>query len=150
MSDATGFGWNDTVSSEHELIPEGAAVFEVLNLKRVRKEMGQFGTCNVAELTLLVSPKEGGGAASELTVNLTLTKKLAWKIVQLATAVGLRKHGDNSDVDPTWWDKLTGLTGECIIEHRQYSTKSGKHAGEVRTTHDVKEFIAPGAGGYPF
>jgi len=154
MGDDKGFGWKDKVEvpeSGFALLPEGPAVFEITKLERQRKEFGQFGVINVAVMTFLCCPKEGEGSG-EIQVQFGLVLKLGWKIVQLATACGFRKHGDSNEIDPRWWDKFEGATGECVIAHRRYAKKgeskdksqSDKWTG---VSNEITEFVAAeGAG----
>lgn len=136
-----GFGWNEKVDVSEisaTLLPEGPAVFQITNLDRQRKEFGRFGTCNVAVMTFLCSPEEGEGSA-EIDSQFALVVPLGWKIVQLATACGFRKHGEGNEIDPRWWGKFEGATGRCMIGHRTYK---GKKDGKERTANDITEFLA--------
>lgn len=140
-----GFGWNERVDvpeSGFELLPKGAAVFQITDVERQRKEYGKFGVCNVAVMTFLCSPMEGEGTA-EVQSQFALVKPLGWKIVKLATACGFRKHGDGNEVDPRWWNRFVGATGRCEIGHRTYN---GKKDGRERTVNEIVEFLSPTTG----
>ena len=145
-----GFGWSDAPTvpeSSFALLPEGPAVFTITKLERQRKEFGSFGVINVAVMTFLCAPKDGDGSA-EIESQFGLVLKLGWKIVQLATACGFRKHGDGNEIDPRWWAQFEGATGECIIGHRKTVGKKGKNEGKEMTFNEISEFVAPGD--YPF
>lgn len=142
--DNDGFGWNDKVAvpeSGFELLPEGPAVFQIVKIERQRKEFGKFGTCNVAVMTFLCSPEAGEGSA-ELQSQFALVTPLGWKIVQLATACGFRKHGDSSEIDPRWWAQFDGATGRCEIGHRKFTRKRD---GKEKTANEIVRFLEPEA-----
>jgi hypothetical protein len=136
------FGWGDKVdvpdSGGYVLLPEGPAVFEIIKLEKARKPFGQFGTINVAVLTLLCSPVDGNESA-EIKTQLGLHLSLGWKIVQLATACGLRKHGDSNEIDPRWWAQFVGAGGRCEIKHREY--KGNK--GDMLKANEIARFMDP-------
>lgn len=138
-----GFDWGDSIDptqSTRVLLPAGPAVFNVMDLKRERKEFGKYGVQNIAVVELMVSTMEAGYDAQEMTVNLPLINDLKWKITNFFTSIGQRKHGDAGEFTPNW-AKVVGSTGSCVLEHRDYTTKKGTKV----TIADVKEFTAPDA-----
>ena len=142
---ADGFGWDDKIDPKQPpqvLLPKGAAVFDVLDLKRERKAFGSFGVQNVAVLTLMVKsfvePGEGEESDAEVPVQLALVSKLKWKIVQFFTAIGQRKSGDEGEFAPDW-SKVKGTGGCCLVEHRPYTKKDGTST-EV---NEIAKFLAP-------
>ena len=138
-----GFGWDDKIDptqSTRVLLPAGPAVFNVMELKRERKEFGKYGVQNIAVVELMVSTMEAGYDAQEMTVNLPLINDLKWKITNFFTSIGQRKHGDAGEFTPNW-AKVVGATGSCVLEHRDYENKRKE---KVKIC-DVKEFTAPEA-----
>ena len=134
-----GFNWTDTVEvpeTGFELLPEGLAVFQITKLDRQRKEFGKFGVCNVAVVTFLCSPVAGEGSA-EVQSQFALVKTLGWKIVKLATACGLRRSGDCSEIDPRWWGQFEGATGRCEIGRRTFTDKKNRE----RKVNDIVDFL---------
>jgi hypothetical protein len=92
-----------------------------------------------------------GEGSGEIQSQFGLVLKLGWKIVQLATACGFRKHGDSNEIDPRWWDKFTGATGECVIAHRKFAKKGESKDKSAATwtgvSNEITEFVAAeGAG----
>jgi hypothetical protein len=141
------FGFDDTVEvpeSPYTLLPKGEAFFTISDLKKERKEFGKFGLCHIAVLKFVVSPVSGD-QKGEIDVNLPLVKEMGWKILQVATACGLRKHGDGPEIDPHWWTKFKGADGRCIIGHR--IAKAKKEGQKDRTFNEIEEFLAPEEGG---
>lgn len=140
------FGFDDKVEvpeSAYTLLPKGEGVFTILDLQKDRKEMGKWGKCYVAVLTFLVTSFQEGAPKAKVDVNFPLVKEMGWKILQLATAVGLRKHGDGPAIDPAWWGKFKGLDGRCVIDHRPGTPK--KEGQKPRTFNEITEFLAPDA-----
>lgn len=138
-----GFGWDDEIDptqSTRVLLPAGPAIFNVMELKRERKEFGKYGTQNVAVVTLMVSTMEPGFDSQEITVQLPLVNELKWKLTNFFTAIGQRKHGDEGKFVPNW-ATVVGATGQCVLEHRTYKNKKDNEV----TIADVKEFTAPDA-----
>jgi hypothetical protein len=138
-----GFGWTDKVDvpeTSYSVLPEGEAFFTITKLKRERKEFGKFGTINVAVMTCTPAEKDGSG---EIDVQFGLHAAMGWKILQLATACGLRKAGDGNEVDPRWWAEFEGKTGRCMIEHRQFARKKDKPGEKTGVANDIAEFLAP-------
>jgi len=141
MSDKDEFGWDDDVpvpESGFKLLPEGEAFFVIEKLDRQKKAFGKFGTINVAVMTMRCSVGEDEGEAT-IDVQFALVKSMGWKIVQLATAVGLRKHGDPSAVNKEWWGAFVGLGGKCLISHRKYVGRDGVE----KTSNDITRFLDP-------
>ena len=144
MADNGAFGWGDEVEVKeggaYTLLPEGEALFTVTKLARQRKEFGKFGVCNVAIITCLCTPVEGDGEA-EIDSQIALHQELGWKIMQLATACGFRKHGEGNKIDPRWWAMLeAGGSGRCMIKHRTFPSKRD---GKDVTVNEIAEFLAP-------
>jgi hypothetical protein len=141
------FGWKDEAEvSEggYTLLPEGEALFSITKVERVRKEFGKFGTINVAVLTLLCSsmdPDARGGV--EIKLQLGLHADLGWKILQLATSCGLRKHGDPALVHPAWWDQFEGQVGRCMVAHRRFAKKDDKPGEKTGLSNEITEFLDP-------
>lgn len=138
-----GFGWSDKVDvpeSSFTLLPEGPAFFTITKLERKRKEFGKFGVCNVAVMTFLCVPVEGDNQSGEIQGQFALVRALGWKIVQLATACGFRKHGDSSEIDPRWWGQFVGAEGGCILAHRKFT---GKKDGKEKLANEIAEFTDP-------
>ena len=136
-----GFGWDDSIDPNQQqrvLLPAGPAMFSVQELKRERKEFGKFGVQNIAVVVMLVSTMETGFDTQEVQVNLPLVHALKWKITNFFTAIGQRKHGDEGEFVPNW-SKVVGATGNCVLEHREVTSKKGTKY----TVADVKEFTAP-------
>ena len=143
MADNGAFGWGDEVEVKegaYTLLPEGEALFTVTKLTRQRKEFGKFGVCNVAIITCLCTPVDGDGEA-EIDSQIALHQELGWKIMQLATACGFRKHGEGNKIDPRWWAMLeAGGSGRCMIKHRTFPSKRD---GKDVTVNEIAEFLAP-------
>ncbi len=138
--DKQGFDWGDEIdpTQQYVLLPEGPAMFSVMELKRERKEFGKYGVQNVAVVKLMVSSMTEGYDSKEIEVNLPLVNDLKWKITNFFTSIGQRKHGDEGKFVPDW-SKVVNATGTCVLEHRSYTNKKDKKV----TIADVKEFTAP-------
>jgi len=135
-----GFGFDDPVDPkqpERAILPEGKAMFSVLDYKRARGECGKYGTHNVAKVKLLVV-SDVDGTEAELEENIWLITALKWKYLQFFTSIGQRKHGDEGEFVPDW-TKVKNSGGPCEIGHRTYKNKDGKDV----TAHQVKAFLAP-------
>ena len=145
-SNVEHFGFDDKVDVQESsfiLIPDGEAIFTITKLEKDRKEMGQFGKCYVAIVTFLVTSMQEGNTKAEIDVHFPLVKEMGWKILQLATSIGFRKHGDGPSIDPAWWGKFVGETGRCVIGHR--TGKPKKEGQKPRIFNDIEEFLAPEA-----
>jgi hypothetical protein len=145
MSDKEEFGWDDDVEvpeTGFTILPEGEAFFIIEKLERQKKAFGKFGTVNVAVMTMRCSIDE---AEASIPVQFALVKSMGWKLVQLATAVGLRKHGEGSTVNKEWWGAFVGLGGRCLIGHRKYQGRDGTE----KTSNDITKFIDPEGGEEP-
>jgi hypothetical protein len=141
------FGFNDTVDvpdSGFTLLPEGEGIFTIVKVDTGRREYGKFGECNIADIEFKVTHVESGEQAY-VKVSFPLVKELGWKILQLATATGLRNHDDGPQINPKWWAewRKTGaaakhIDGKCVIGHRA----NKKDASKVY--NDITKFLAPG------
>lgn len=138
------FGFDDKVSvpeSAYTLLPKGEAFFTVIQLTKKRDNYGKFGMCSIAVMKLMVTPVEGSDQKAPIEVNFPLVKEMGWKILQVATACGLRKHGDGNEIDPHWWSQFEGKDGRCMIDHRSAPAK--KPGQKDRTFNEISEFLAP-------
>lgn len=133
------FGFGDAPEGSEDqfpLLPEGEAFFTIKSVKKERGNMGKFGECNIAVVEMQITTQDGQKGI--IFVNLILVKDMIWRILQLATATGLRKHGDSGKVDPSWWAKWAkgGMDGRCILTH-----SAGKKAGTKFV--NVDKFVGP-------
>lgn len=136
-AEAQHFGFGDSPEveeSSYKLLPEGEACFSIRRVSRARRNFGTYGECNIAEIECAVTMVEGG-EKGDVKEGIPLLTTFGWKIMQLATAVGLRKHGDGNKINPAWWAKFQGSDGRCVISHRL--DKKG------RTWNQVEKFLAP-------
>ena len=122
MSEEKSYGWDDEIEApEQKYLPEGIGTFEVLKLDRVRREIGSYGTLNIAKLSMIVKV---GDETKTVTDELPLHEKFAWKLMRFFTAIGQRQHGDDSALKPNWAN-VEGQIGHVKVSHRTYSKKSG-------------------------
>jgi hypothetical protein len=137
-----GFGWEDKVDPAEKprpIVPEGPAMFTVLDWKRDRGNCGKYGTQNVAKIKMLVSTMvEGDNTEAEIEENIWLVQDLKWKFLQFFTAIGQRKHGDKGEFVANW-SKIKGEVGRCVINHREFDKRDGSKG----IAHNIKEFLAP-------
>jgi hypothetical protein len=135
-----GYGWTDGITPDEGgfvLLPDGEASFEVLSMQRARRSVGDCGTVNVCDMTLLVT-SDANNQTSKLEASLPLHPKFTWKITQFFTSIGARKHGDTGRFVPDW-GKITGTSGRCRITTRTYQKKAG---GEGKA-NQVDAFLDP-------
>lgn len=135
------FDWNAPLPPPQERVtlPEGDAKFEVLDLKRERKEMGKLGTVNVAVVTLLVTSLVAPEASDKMEENLPLSPSMVWKLYQFFASIGQYQHGDVEGGKPFTpnWGKVKASEGFCTIKMRDWTTKKG----EARKSPQIDQFL---------
>ena len=43
------------------------------------------------------------------------------------------------------WDRVEGAEGVCRVTQREFTKRSGPHAGETGTANEIVKFLAPAA-----
>lgn len=150
MSEKEDFGWGDKVEvpeSQFATLPDGPAFFTVMELKKARRDFSDCGVVNIADITFLVRHEETG-KSGEMKIAFPLVRKMGWKIVALATACGFRKHGDSSEIDPSWWGKFKDSVGRCVIGTRKFAKRGESKDKAAKATwtgvaSDITEFLPP-------
>lgn len=142
-----GYGWDDAVPVDESggfvLLPEGEASFEVLKMERARRDVGSFGTVNVADLQLLVRSEVNMLEARMLT-SLILHPDMAWKLTQFFTSIGQRKHGETGQFKPDW-KAVPGSTGSCRLSVREFEFNQGKRKGQKGKANQVDAYLCEDA-----
>lgn len=135
------FGWDDSVETSDAgaftLLTEGPCTFNVKEFKRGRHEgSARMAACYQAELKLTVTDQDGN--VSEVSCNLPLNRKMAWKITSCFKATGLIDPSTPSGTTVRYpWDRLVGARGICEIEHYTWTGDDGQE----RTGNSVKGFL---------
>jgi hypothetical protein len=140
------FGLDDKVEvpeSQYALLPKGEAFFTITKRIISREPYGQYGVTTLVKLKIMVTPVTGNQTGM-IDYTLALVRPLGWKIINVATACGLRKHGDGNEIDPRWWSQLEGKDGRCVIGHRL--AKAKKEGQTDRTFNEIEKFLAPEEG----
>lgn len=139
-------GWDDVISNDggdFEPVPEGDYFFTVTSFKRARHEGSEkMPPCNKAILTLALTSaweptEDNPEAQGEVTVNLFLNRKSEWKLCQFFTAIGQRKHGEETRMN---WNAVPGSSGTCAVSTRSWTNKENN---QTYTSNDVKRFYDP-------
>ena len=131
----------EEVSKQKNILPKGEAIFSVLKLMRSRRECGKLGTCNIADLELLVTPVDGDIEAITVEDSLPLHPDLLWKSLQFFTAIGHREHGDKAKFVPQW-DKVEGASGRCVIDHRTFKKRDDAEGEKTGIVNQVSRYLA--------
>jgi len=111
-----------TDNADPEAVPAGLMEFQVADIERMRSKAGN----PMVKLSLRVTLPSGG--VGWLTDYVTLTSAAEWKLVQLFTAVGMKRKGEPLTID---WQGLIGKTG--LLETKmevsdQYGERAKVHA----------------------
>lgn len=105
------FGWDDEIqndSTPFEVLPEGDYRFRVEKFERGRHSGSEkIPPCNKAILTLSVND---GAHSGTIQTNLFLFSRFEWKLCQLFTAIGQRRHGEAIRMN---WSLVPGAIGTC-------------------------------------
>jgi len=131
------FGWDDEIqndSTPFEVLPEGDYRFRVEKFERGRHSGSEkIPPCNKAILTLSVND---GAHSGTIQTNLFLFSRFEWKLCQLFTAIGQRRHGEAIRMN---WSLVPGAIGTCHVGTRKWMGNDGKeHEG-----NEITEFYDP-------
>ena len=130
-------GYDDYIENESSfiLLPEGNYEFTVRNVIR-GEYSGSSGKipagCKMVTAELEVVGKEG---ATTINENFYLMKTLEWKISAFYLSIGMKKHGEKTQMQ---WDKVVGKKGKALIIVDSYKNKDG----EDRENNKIKKFYA--------
>ena len=89
--------------------------------------------CPMAEVTVEARGKDG---VSIFTQRLFLHSRCEGILTSFFTCIGLRKKGDDLNMD---WGKVEGCTGWAKLTVREFDTRNGNHM----TVNDVGRWLAP-------
>lgn len=136
--------WDETEAvddgSGFVLLPEGTYPFEVVKLEKERYAGGEkMPACPRAVVHLAVDAGDAGKATVHESI--LLHTRVQFRVAKFFEALGYPKNPETGAVKIDW-SSVVGKTGTARIGVRKY-TKNG----EERETNEVKEFVAPEAGG---
>lgn len=133
--------WDEDFDSagEYLLLKEQDCSFEVVKFERARYEGGpKLPPCKMALLTIRLHGAEGDATISH---RLFLHTKMRPMLTSFFVSVGQAKPDD--EVIRPQWDRLVGATGRCHVAIREYTKKSGPHAGETGQSNEITKFLPP-------
>lgn len=126
------FDWDAEISNDGEgsfeenvILPDGNYDFEVIKTEKAfyePKPGSSLPACNMCKVFLRVN---GGDLGNSLVVeNLYLTERTEWKISAFLRAVGLKKHGETTNVGHLL--HCDGEKGRCQIKVDTYTGRNGQ------------------------
>ena len=87
------------------------------------------------------SMKVGVGPNSAIvTDRIAMHSGMKWKLAQLATSLGVRKHGEAFKFSPT---EVVGMKGWLEIEHREFEYTRSEKAGEKGKANNIARYLDP-------
>lgn len=111
-------------------LPEGDTVTFVVS--EVEKGRNKDGTKPQVRLKLACVSEAGHGRTVVMDF-ITMTRKSEWKLCELFTALGLRRHGEALKCR---WD-IVGMGGRATVTVDEYTGRDG----DKRTSNKVKHYI---------
>jgi hypothetical protein len=113
-------------------LPEGDTVtFTVSDVEKGRNKDGTKPQTKIK----LACVSEAGHGRTGVTDFITMTRKSEWKLCELFTALGLRKHGEALRCR---WD-IIGMTGRATVTVDEYTGRDG----DKRTSNKIKHYLEP-------
>lgn len=132
----TAYEWNSKIKNDggdFRLLDEGVYPFTVKSLERsYNNGTRNIPACPMAKLMLRVG---SGAESSDVSMKLYLDDSQEWKLCQFFLAIGMRKHGEELEMD---WDNVVGKSGWVEIEHYHYTDD-----GEEKTINSAGRFLDP-------
>ena len=131
--------WDGVVENDGEqfaVLPDGDEV--LLTVMEVEKGHSKDGTAPQVKITFAAESLKGYGRTT-IRDYIRMTRKSEWKLCELFTALGLRKHGDKLALR---WD-LEGMTARATVLVDTYTGKDG----DERKSNKVKKYLEPAADG---
>ena len=132
--------WDSKISYEQPdfvTLPEGVYPITITKLERKQfegsKREGGLPACPMAEVTVEARGKDG---VSIFTQRLFLHSRCEGILTSFFTCIGLRKKGDDLNMD---WGKVEGSSGWAQLKVREFDTRNGNHM----TVNDVGRWLAP-------
>lgn len=132
--------WDSKISYEQPdfvTLPEGVYPITITKLERKQfegsKREGGLPACPMAEVTVEARGKDG---VSIFTQRLFLHSRCEGILTSFFTCIGLRKKGDDLNMD---WGKVEGCTGWAKLTVREFTTRNGNEM----TVNDVGRWLAP-------
>lgn len=137
--------WEEEILNEansYTLLPDGDYPFTILKMERARFEgSSKVPPCRMVRLTVALHGGDRGENA--VTYQLFLLQRFGWKIAEFFVSCGLAKPEDERI--RMQWDRVEGAEGVCRVTQREFTKRSGPHAGETGTANEIVKFLAPAA-----
>lgn len=112
------------------LLEPGFYPFEVRSAKKARTNGNPPHKCVDFTLKVGVGPK-----SATVTDRIAMHSGMKWKMAQIYTSLGLRKHGEAFTFRA---EDTVGQTGWVEIDHREY-----ERDGETRRANNVTRYLDP-------
>jgi len=130
-------GWDDEVSEDGNafaLLPDGDEV--ELTVTDVERGHNKDGSAPQVKVTFAAESLKGYGRTG-IVDYIKMTRKSEWKLCELFTALGLRKHGERLKLR---WD-LQGMKARATVSVDQYTGRDG----DLRKSNKIKRYLEPAA-----
>lgn len=136
--------WDEMIANDsgpsYTLLPDGDYPCTITKVERARYDgSAKVPPCRMARLTVAVHG--GSRGENQVTYQLFLLQRFAWKIAEVFVSCGLASPEDEHV--RMQWDKLQGANAFCRITQREYVKRSGPHAGETGTANEIVKFLRP-------
>lgn len=127
--------WDGEVGNDGQdfaVLPDGDSVRATI--LTVEKGHKKDGSAPQVKLTLRAISENGNGEAL-VRDYITMTRKSEWKLCELFSALGLRKHGETLKMR---WD-IEGMTFRATVLVDSYTGKGG----DIMKSNKIKKYLAP-------
>lgn len=113
-------------------LPDGDEVeFKIMEVEKGRNA---DGTKPQVKMKVACTSVNGHGRTN-ITDYLTMTRKSEWKLCELFSAIGMRKHGETLRLD---WD-IIGKTGRATVKTDSWTSRDG----EKKLSNKIKNYLEP-------
>ena len=124
-------GWDDEVSNDgNTLLPDGDEV--EVTVAEVERGYCKDGSTPQVKLTFTAESLKGYGTTT-IVDYIKMTRKSEWKLCELFTALGLRKHGERLKLR---WD-LNGMKTRATVSVDTYTGRDG----DLRKSNKIKKYL---------